>query len=617
MPHDCGVGRLEFGPTAGLVTRLPLAAYVERLDGPSRQVQASSAVEALLGYPAAAWGADPDLLDRVVHPEDRARVAELRAHRRAEGGQFGLEYRAVRADGRVVRLRERGVADGVEAAPRLCLGVLLDVTDELQTVQALQEGEARLRQLDRVPALVWTTDGSLRLTSLLGSLARDGGLDGLVELFEDDRECPLRIASRAALVGAPAPLRLELDGRTLEGQVEPLRDRAGQPSGTIGIVLDVTGRVQAEERLRRQEDRLREAQRLEALGRLAGGVAHDFNNVLTAIAGSTHLLLADTAPDDPRRAQLEQIQLGAERARTLAEQLLVVAGRHVRDPRPTDVNTLVRYAEAHLRQLAGAGVDLVVDLAPGPALASVDPAGLEEALVCLVRNAGEALDGPGAVGLQTVHEFRADGAPAVRITVRDSGRGIDPRIRERIFEPYFSTKPERAGMGLPTVHGIVRRHGGEVTVDSLPGEGTSVHVLLPATGSLDGASDGVAVGLAAGSERILVVDDEDLVRNVVRAVLERAGYSVVAVSSAAAALAELEASEDDFDLVLSDIVMPGMSGRHLAARVAERHPGLRIALMTGHDDGEPVAGLEQLPLFRKPFTPAELAAAVRDVLDVR
>lgn len=616
MPHDCGVGALELGLTAELVARLPVAAYVELIEPSARIVQASAAVETLLGRPASDWADDPDLLDRAIHPDDRARVADLRARWRAEGGQFGLEYRVVRPDGRIVRVRERGVADAPDATPRRCLGLLLDVTDELLTLEALRDGEARLRQLDRVPAIVWTTDGALALTSLLGSLARDGALDGLPALFDDERESPLRIASRAALVGAPAPLRVEVGGRTLEGQVEPLRDRDGQPVGTIGIVLDVSARVRAEEQLRRQEARLREAQRLEALGRLAGGVAHDLNDALTAIEGSTHLVLSDTPEDDPRHARLEQVRLAADRARALAGQLLVVAGRHEREPRPTDVNTLVRYADGHLRGLIGAGVELVVDLAPGPARASVDPARLEEALGCLVLNAREALAGPGAVVVQTAQELRADGAPAVRITVRDTGPGIDPWIRERIFEPYFTTKPERAGMGLPTVHGIVRQCGGEVSVESVPGEGTAVHLLLPATGAPPEAPDAPA-GLAPGTERILVVDDEDLVRNVVRAVLERAGYTVVAVDSAAAALAELEASAGRYDLLLSDIVMAGTSGRQLAASVAERHPGLRVALMTGHDDGEPVGGPDQPPLFRKPFTPAELAAAVRGVLDAR
>ena len=381
---------------------------------------------------------------------------------------------------------------------------------------------------------------------------------------------------------------------------------------------------------RRLEERLLLSQKLEAVGRLAGGVAHDFNNVLTAIIGSTELLLLDTPPGAPHREELDIIRDAGVRAQELIRQLLAFSARQVLNPVVLDLNRLVKNVNKMLRRLIGEDVKLVTALAPDLGAVRADPGQIEQALVNLALNARDAMPQGGQLTITTQNVDIADGSPAVSVPpgrcvllqVTDTGVGMDRETQQRVFDPFFTTKPrgKGSGLGLATVHGIVRQSGGDVTVESAPGAGATFRIYLPCvTAALDAVGAPAAVTApAAGSETVLLAEDEELVRVLARKVLEQAGYRVLVAAGGAEALALAERHDAPIHLLLTDVVMPEMSGRELMRRLIERRPDVRVLYMSGYAD-EAIARHGVLDpgtaFMQKPFTPGVLARRVRDVLD--
>jgi two-component system, cell cycle sensor histidine kinase and response regulator CckA len=384
------------------------------------------------------------------------------------------------------------------------------------------------------------------------------------------------------------------------------------------------------------EAQLRQANKMEALARFARGVAHDFNNVFTAIAGNSDLLLADLAPDDPRRREVQAIRDAVTRGTTLTQQLFTLSGQLPTAPQSVDLNALVHGLERELARLAGDRIALATALEPRFGRVRADPRELEQVLLNLVLNARDAMPSGGQITVETQnleldptyttdHRLMPSGQ-YVLLAVSDTGSGMDGAAKAHLFEPYFTTKREHArpGLGLATVYGIVKRSDGFVWVYSELGVGTSVKVYLPRadTGAAVAAVAAVAalphaaVASLRGTETVLLVEDEDAVRAVARQVLARYGYAVIEVAGPVEALALTETTQG-VDLLLTDIVMPGMGGRALAAQFTARRPGTRVLFMSGYPDA--AIGRHQmlergLAFLQKPFSAEALARKVREVL---
>jgi nitrogen-specific signal transduction histidine kinase/CheY-like chemotaxis protein len=399
----------------------------------------------------------------------------------------------------------------------------------------------------------------------------------------------------------------------------------GRVIGVYGIGKDLSAQ-------RQLEQQLRQAQRMEAVARLAGGIAHDFNNLLTVIISYTQMLLR-RLPPDVGGAELKEIDAAAARAANLTRQLLAYSRKQVLQPRRLDINQTVSEAAGMLRRVIGEDISLRTDLAPALWTVHADPGQLEQVLMNLAVNARDAMAGGGALTLRTAN-VTVDAAAArerpglepgayAAIFVEDTGTGMEPETLANIFEPFYTTKPvgEGTGLGLAMVYGILKQSGGYVYVDSTPGVGSRFTVLLP---KLEGSSEDESSAPEAppprGDETILLVEDEEAVRRAVRRMLEALGYSVLEAPNAGVALkvaADAETRGQRVHLVLTDVVMPGLNGRRLAEEVAARWPDTKVLYMSGYTDDEILRrGLVDADssFLEKPFSTERLAHALRAVL---
>ena len=444
-------------------------------------------------------------------------------------------------------------------------------------------------------------------------------------------------------------LRQSLDGLLLGGnsfpdfEVEQECPEVGRKSLVLGgrrinhlrmILLaidDVTERKLAQQALRRSEEHLRQSQKLEAVGRLAGGIAHDFNNLLTAIISYSSLLHERLAGDESALQQVLEIKTAGERAASLTHQLLAFSRRQLLQPKVIDLNAIVADFDRMLRRLVGERIEVAVNCEPALWQVRADPGEIGRAIMNLALNARDAMPSGGTLTIETANvtlteadASSQDIAPGryARIAVGDTGIGIDADVRAHIFEPFFTTKEtgKGTGLGLATVLGIVEQSGGVIHCASQPGAGTSFEILLPAVIEPIAKAEPAAGGLARaprGSEVILLVEDEDMVRDLTRRVLEASGYTVYAARNGREGFAVCESHEGPIDLLLSDVVMPGLGGRELAEGVLKLRPGIKVVFMSGHtQDVLLQEGVQKGTAFlQKPFTPAGLAQKVREVLD--
>jgi PAS domain S-box-containing protein len=410
----------------------------------------------------------------------------------------------------------------------------------------------------------------------------------------------------------------------------PHLDRDRRVTEVVCSFSDVTDRKRVEDALLAAEDQLRQALKMEAIGRLAGGVAHDFNNLLTAILGYSDLMISRMSDDDPRRHEAEEIRRAAQRAGALTRQLLAFSRKQVLAPRVLDLHVLVDQLHPMLRRLIGEDVALTVVADPHASPLRADAAQLEQVVMNLVLNARDAMPEGGRLRITTgsvslnASEAASWGLPPgryVRLAVADTGHGMDEQTRARIFEPFFTTKEEGkgTGLGLSTVYGIVRQSGGSIQVESVPQRGSTFVVLLPEVPELEVAQGSASLGLRArGNESVLLVEDESSVRRLAHEVLSEAGYRVTATSDPESALQFVSASEEDLDLIVTDVVMPGMNGRQLSELIRIARPRVRTLFVSGYLDdprlwtepGRPV------PLLQKPFSPETLLERVRGALDL-
>jgi hypothetical protein len=528
--------------------------------------------------------------------------------------------------------------ESLERTVRHALAIRAEEKQRHQAEAALRASEERFRALvENSSDAVVLVDAEGRITYISGASPRHLGWQPYQMvgqsifdfLHPDDRE--VAFATQVEALQRPgetisAEVRFgHADGswRTMEGFAV---NRLNDPS-VGGIILnarDVTER-------RRLEEQLRQAQKMEAVGQLAGGIAHDFNNLLTAILGYTNLMIDEIAKEDPLRQDLEEIKSAGERAAALTRQLLAFSRRQMLQPQAVDLNALVHQLERLLRRLISEDVELVTALAPELPAIKVDPASIEQVLVNLAVNARDAMPTGGRVTIETAlvdlddnyvgtHPSVAPGR-YVMLAVSDTGQGMDEGTRARIFEPFFTTKEQGkgSGLGLATVYGIVQQSGGAIWVYSEPGRGTSFKVYLPTTDAAVPARPVVASTDSArkGWETVLLVEDEDAVRALAREVLRRNGYVVLEARHGLDALRLAERHTDPIQLLVTDVVMPHMSGRELADRLAEVRPNMRVLFMSGYTDH---AAMHRhltpgAAFLQKPFTPETFARKVRSMLD--
>jgi two-component system, cell cycle sensor histidine kinase and response regulator CckA len=582
-----------------------------------------------------------------VHDEDRERVlAEASWVMTGEEPRL-LENRIRCKDGSQRWLEWIGLAVPEQ---ELIYAIGRDITERKHAEQELQAAENRYRKLIEALPLVTYVDrldetssnlySSPQTEALLGYAVEDWANDP--ELFlklihPDDRERVL--AEHAHVRRTWEPLRTEYrfvgrDGRTVwvRDEAQVMRDREGDEPYLNGFLLDITAEKEAEERQHRLEAELAQAQRMETVGRLAGGIAHDFNNLLTAISGYSDLAL--TGLDERNaaaRADIEEVSRAATRAEGLVRQLLAFSRRQVLRPRVIDANGLVDNMKSLLRPLIGEHIEIRTDLDPALGQIRADPGQLEQVILNLAVNARDAMPDGGVLAIASrnlalgLEEAEAKGLPAgeyIALSVSDTGHGIDEATRGQIFEPFFTTKGpgKGTGLGLSTVHGVVRQSGGSIDVTSEPDGGATFTIIFPRVEALaEEAERQVPDDVPAGSaETILVVEDEEQVRSLTSRMLESQGYRVMAAASAEEAFALASESEEHIDLLVTDLVMPGISGYELARRLLAAKNQLKVLYVSGYSDD---AGLRKgelphhRPLLEKPFSAADLAQAVRSVLE--
>jgi PAS domain S-box-containing protein len=594
------------------------------------------------------WGRSRESLYRApasfieaVVAEDRPALFEHIDRIRAGGEPEQCEYRIVRPDGSVrwILVKTGGVRNEEGVIYRLA-GVALDFTERKNAEEALRASEQRLRTLfETVNLIVLALDAGGRVEYVnpfllkLTGYAREEvfGADWIERFIPEAHRPNMRGVFRDTIEQLLHPhyqnpiLTRTGEERLISWHNTVVRDAQGRPTGTLSVGEDVTEHAQL-------EAQLRQSQKMEAVGRLAGGVAHDFNNLLTVILGTADLMLFDTPATDPRHAELGEIRSAGERAAGLTRQLLALSRQQVLEVRVVDLNDLIQNVERLLRRVIGEDVHLRT--LPGVGLGAVraDPGQIEQVILNLAINSRDAMPDGGTITIETANveldetyaatHSPVEPGPYAMLAVSDTGIGMSAATRAQIFEPFFTTKPmgKGTGLGLATVHGIVNQSGGHIWVYSEPGQGTTFKIYLPRVDeTIDEATTvGARSERLAGTELILVVEDDDTVRAVTSRMLEARGYRVLLADAGAEALTLVEQDAGQISLLISDVVMPDMSGRELANRVAQIRPDMHVLFVSGYTD-ETIAYhgvLEQgVNFLQKPFTPDALARTVRRILD--
>lgn len=522
------------------------------------------------------------------------------------------------------------------------LAIQEDVTERRQTEAALREREERFRQLaENMEEVFFILDAQFRETLYISPAYEQIWGRSCQSLYANPRSFLESVVAedQERLLESVATIQRGVDPGKTEfriaqpgGQTRwvlahavPIRNHRGEVYRISGVALDITER-------RVLEEQFRQAQKMEAVGRLAGGVAHDFNNLLTIIMSYTSMMLEDIGERDPRRADLEQVSKAASDAASLTRQLLAFSRQQVILPRLVVVEDVVRGMEKMLRRLLTENVELVTVLSAEPSTILIDPGQLDQVIMNLVVNATDAMPHGGRLTIETSavdldEAYAASHWPAIpgrfaMLAVTDTGLGMDEATRARIFEPFFTTKElgKGTGLGLATVYGIVKQSGGFIWVYSEPGQGATFKIYFPLAESNASSAEPIATPVAVprGSETILLVEDAAAVRHAARSVLERYGYRVIEAANGSAALSAIAQHDTAIQLLLTDLVMPGMSGRQLAEQLAPRYPELRVLYMSGYTDDSVIRnGLltADIPYLQKPFAPEVLVRKVREVLD--
>ena len=673
-----------------LVDNIPGAIYLSAYDADWTMEFLSDAIADIVGYPASHF-----LQNRVrsyasiVHPKDRELVQTAIRQAVSARTPFIVEYRVLHADGSVRWVYEKGQGVFTGDGKLLWLdGAIFDITERKRAQQRLAAQYAATRVLaesetlsEAIPGILeaicltlewdvglfwsvdrhdqvlrcvdaWTSDDKrypeFEASSRRQMFPMGAGFPGRVwedakPLWVEDLSADSRFprATVAATEGLRAALGFPvLVGAEVVGVMEFFSRQERQPdedvlrmlTATGGQVGQFIGRVQAQEALREREEQLRQAQKMEAVGRLAGGIAHDFNNLLTAIMGYSQLLLRKLKDDHPLRRYAVEIHQGGERASRLTGQLLAFSRKQVLQPKVLDLNGIINGLDLMLRRLLGEQIQLEARLSSDLGAVKADPGQVEQVLLNLIVNARDAMSHGGRMTIETANVDLDDLSAALRggvkpgfyvmVSVRDTGCGMDTDTLQHIFEPFFTTKGREkgTGLGLATVYGIVRQSGGGIEVSSKVGLGTTFTIYLPRVAeTVERAAKTVdSTEPLAGSETILLVEDEDAVRSLARQVLEQQGFTVLEAKNGEEALEFVDQHRVALHLLITDVVMPGMSGPEVAEHLGKQQPDLRILYISGYTDnaiGDGTVLEAGTGYLQKPFSPDALLQKVRSILD--
>ncbi len=487
--------------------------------------------------------------------------------------------------------------------------------------------------LDSSPVAFALYDSSLRFIRINRAFAEITGHAPIDHIGETIAELspslvPVLVPSLERVLAEDIPFRdveLTLDGvpngngtsRHWLASFYPVRTVSGSVLGVGALMLEVSERKNLEEQFR-------QAQKMEAVGRLAGGIAHDFNNLLTVMSSCSELLLLDLAKDDRRRSDVEEIRSAAQRAAGLTRQLLAFSRKQILQPTMLDLNAIVSEMEKMLRRVLGEDIALDTALDPDLGFVRADHGQIEQVLMNLVVNARDAMPRGGRIRLRTRNIAQHDGDPLVALEVIDEGLGIAPEALPYIFEPFYTTKEQGkgTGLGLSTVYGIVKQSGGDVEVDTASGKGATFRILLPRYREAPSSLRASATDEEAPRSRatILLVEDEEAVRSLAMRILRREGYTVYVASNAVEAETVFAGHGSEIALLVSDLVLPGLSGIDLAQRLRHQRPALNVLLMSGYTDRDVGAFQREMPnvgFLQKPFTPDSLVGQVGELLGAR
>jgi PAS domain S-box-containing protein len=582
----------------------------------------------------------PDALDR-----ERARRALDHP-----GVVRDLEVRARKGNGKAIVLSVTIQRTGSHAQPNVPVGALVvfvDTTERKRLEDAHRHGLSLLSAtlestadgifvVDRNGSIVTYNQRLLEMWRVPESaLQAATEHDVLMRILEQlkDPEGFLRTARKAVRQpGAETSDVLEFkDGRLFERYSVPQRI-GSEVVGRVWSFRDVTERSWAEQALEESEEQLRQSQKMEAIGRLAGGMAHDLNNLLTIISGYSQFLTSSLKPESTEHRDADEIRHATKRAEALIQQLLAFSRKQPRQPRRLDLSELVSALTRMLQRLLGEEIRLVTALSTGPSQVLVDHNQISQVIINLVVNARDAMPKGGMVTIETANVDVTDATrrshggvrpgPYVMLSVTDTGVGMDHETLAHCFEPFFTTKPtgQGTGLGLSTVYGIVKQSDGVIDLHSEPGRGTSAKIYFPRLDheEMTEGAHASEPAVLSGTETILLVEDEEKLRQLLRKVIEDKGYTVLEAESGPAALRLLGQHEQRLDLLITDVIMPDMNGPELASRLVGERPGLKVLYISGYTDNVVVdQGLGTAPtaILQKPFTPSEFAHKIRTVLD--
>jgi two-component system cell cycle sensor histidine kinase/response regulator CckA len=618
-------------------------AGVIMLDAEGLVTQWNRAAERMYG-----WSCEEVLGTRVgrqIIPRDEREKAAYAYSEVEAGRSYEGEMRVRRRDGSEFSayLRNVPVYDG-DGTLEGFVGVSIDITEQERSRQALEESREALVESERrlravvgaAPMVLWALDAEGTVVLLEGQRLDAMGLTPETTIgrsvYDVCAELPaIADDNRRALGGEAFSSLPEVGGRCYETRYSPTVDDAGEVTAVVAVAIDVTRRVEDARERERLEARLRQAERLESVGQLAGGIAHDFNNLLAVILNYASFALEDGGKETIRD-DMAEIRRAAERASALTRQLLLFSSRQLAEPTVIRIEAVIEDMGQLLDRTLGEDIRLERIIGPGEWPVRIDHGEVEQVVMNLALNARDAMPDGGTLTIETgsldADEAEARGLPRGRylcMRVRDTGHGMDEDVRTRVFEPFFSTKPrdKGSGLGLATVYGIAQRAEGHLQIESTPGQGTLVEFLLPAA---DGqpfeptapTSNGSAKGATTGA-RILLVEDEDTVREVVRRTLARLGYEVLEARDGREAVDLYDRHGAGIDLLLTDVVLPEMSGSEVVAHVRSTSPGLKVLFMSGYTDDDVLRrGVErgEVAFLSKPFTPHELQRRVEETLSV-
>jgi len=578
-----------------------------------------------------------------IHPEDRERIFREWKEATAAGKECFQQYRFLHRDGAIRWVSVR-TAPIIAANNQIVshVGTVEDITARRLAEESLRQAEAKYRSLvESSPAIVYLAEPVPPFAPIYVSpnITRFGytaeewfnRADMWFSLIHpEDRARVLNTTEAAMNQSLDTDLEYRITAR--DGAIHWLHDKGrfvtddqGKRIGWQGVILDVTETKQLEEQLR-------QSQKLESVGRLAGGIAHDFNNMLTAINGYSELTLRSLEDDNPLRQNIEEIKKAGERSALLTHQLLAFSRQQVLQPLVLDLNEIIADTTNLLERLIGEDVELITALNPKTGRVNVDPGQLSQIIMNLAVNARDAMPHGGKLTIETANIFlKPDDARQkigilpgayVLLAVCDTGQGIDGKIQQQIFEPFFTTKElgKGTGLGLSTVYGIVKQSGGNIEVDTKVGAGTTFRIYLPRVAEQPEAAEitDAATKFLTGTETILLVEDEELVRKLSKQMLETCGYTVVEARDGLEALKICDDGTCEFDLLMTDVVMPQMGGRELAEKLTERLPNIKILFTSGYTDDAVIRhGVVKANtnFVQKPFTFDELNRKVRKLLD--